>query len=242
MPGNTLDEAFPAVGWTLFAGERLIQRYLIYPRWFHDRLVCARYASIPLCNLQTDALTTMLDVTFGRQLQQGRHLLWIQEGSKYPDLGGSFGTGMVVSTTTLSAGSKGSKVSSANAGAGTGSSASASSGGEELLWEIWSDRLEEPCINEIGIYRTLSVELEIRALAISAIMNSLELDETMSLHHQANSRGGANPSASAGVGVGVGVGGSKGEGVAAEGVMNATSGHNNNSSLFSDASCIRTFK
>ena len=86
MPANSLDSLFPAIGWQLFCAERMVQRFLIFPRWFDDRLTAARYAHIPLCNLGTDALTTMIDVTFSRQLLHNRHLLWCSEGTG-PDLG-----------------------------------------------------------------------------------------------------------------------------------------------------------
>ena len=205
MPGNSLDELFPAVGWSMFAAERMIQRFLIFPIWFNDRLECSRYAGIPLCNLQSDALTTILDVSFGRQLQQSRHLLWIQEGNKYPDLGSS-SIGCV------------------------GNSSNSGGTEDELLWEIWSDRLEEPVINEPGVYRTMSVELDVYAMAICAIMNSLDLDETMSLHNQSAA------SATAGQ-VGVKAKGSNGNDGDSVVVLPGS-----NTNAFSDASCIRTFK
>jgi hypothetical protein len=87
MPAHSLDQLFPAVGWQMFAAERMMQRFLIFPRWFDDRLACARYAHIPLCNLGPDALTTMIDVIFSRQLTHNRHLLWASEGTNSPDLG-----------------------------------------------------------------------------------------------------------------------------------------------------------
>lgn len=88
MPPNTLDNYYPAVGWQMFAAERMMQRYLIFPRWFDDRLNCSRYSCIPICNLGNDALTTMMDVLFARQLTHNRHLLWASDsGSGAPDLG-----------------------------------------------------------------------------------------------------------------------------------------------------------
>jgi hypothetical protein len=87
MPAHSLDQLFPAVGWQMFAAERMVQRFLIFPRWFDDRLACARYSHIPLCNLGPDALTTVIDVVFSRQLTHNRHLLWASEGTNSPDLG-----------------------------------------------------------------------------------------------------------------------------------------------------------
>jgi DNA polymerase epsilon subunit 1 len=87
LAGNTLDELFPALGWQMFIAERIVQRYLIFPRWFADRLHCARYSHVPVCNLGVDAITTMIDVSYARVLQQGRHLLWASE-TRVPDVGG----------------------------------------------------------------------------------------------------------------------------------------------------------
>ena len=89
MSANSLDELFPAVGWQMFVAERMIQRYLIFPRWFENRLQSARHSHIPVCNLGSDSLTTILDVVFARQLVHNRHLLWASERSASPDLGGA---------------------------------------------------------------------------------------------------------------------------------------------------------
>ena len=87
IPGNSLDELFPAIGWQMFISERLVQRYLYFPNWFADRLRSSRSCHIPVCNLGADSITTMADVTFARVLHQGRHLSWASECSG-PDIGG----------------------------------------------------------------------------------------------------------------------------------------------------------
>jgi hypothetical protein len=93
MPTNSLDEAFPAVGWQYYAAEKMIQRFLLFPRWFKDRLSIARYSSIPLCNFSNDCLTDVTDMIFARQLTQQRHLLWASETINQPDLGQGFSGG-----------------------------------------------------------------------------------------------------------------------------------------------------
>lgn len=139
MPANSLDEAFPALGWSIFAAERMVQRFLIFPRWFEDRLRCARFAQMPVCNIQNDAVTSMTDVLFARQLHQHRHLLWASEASNIPDVGQGV------------------------------------NGGSDI-WYVWSDPLPEPVINNVGVYRTFVVELDLYGLAVCAIMNSAELE------------------------------------------------------------------
>lgn len=87
MAANTQDSEFPFF-WQSYVAQRMIQRFLIFPRWFNDRLQSARFAGIPLCNLGTDAPTAIIDVAFSRQLQHNRHLLWASS-DPLPDIGGS---------------------------------------------------------------------------------------------------------------------------------------------------------
>lgn len=87
IPCNSLDELFPAIGWQMFISERLIQRYLYFPKWFADRLQSSRSSHIPVCNLGADSIITMTDVLYARVLHQGRHLLWASDNN-VPDIGG----------------------------------------------------------------------------------------------------------------------------------------------------------
>ncbi|CAN0333577.1 unnamed protein product, partial [Discosporangium mesarthrocarpum] len=90
VPGNGEDDRYPALGWQSFAGERMIQRFLLTPMWLKDRLDCARYAHIPLANIGPDAPCSMADIFFGRNLKNNRHILWASETTR-PDLGGAEG-------------------------------------------------------------------------------------------------------------------------------------------------------
>ena len=88
MPSNADDNYFPGLQWQMFVAKRMIQRFLIFPRWFADRLECSRYAHIPLCNLGPDSLTSIIDISFSRQLVHNRHLLWASN-DPFPDIGGA---------------------------------------------------------------------------------------------------------------------------------------------------------
>jgi DNA polymerase epsilon subunit 1 len=135
MPANSTDDNFPSVGWQMFVANRIVQRSLLFSRWFEDRLKCARYAHIPVCNLGSNAPTTMIDIIFARQLQHNRHLLWASDG-KMPDIGGA----------------------------------------ETDEHGAWSIPLSEPVINEPGVYKGVSVELDLYGLSICAILSSIALD------------------------------------------------------------------
>ncbi|CAN0492751.1 unnamed protein product, partial [Hapterophycus canaliculatus] len=65
-------------------------RFFIAPRWLADRLLCARYAHLPLANIGADAPCAMADAFYGRLLRHNRHVLWASETSR-PDLGGTEG-------------------------------------------------------------------------------------------------------------------------------------------------------
>ncbi|CAM9190271.1 unnamed protein product [Chrysoparadoxa australica] len=90
MPSNAEDSRYPALSWQTFAGQRMVQRFLLLPAWLSDRLQCARYARIPLGNISADALCSMADVYLARILHHNRHLLWCSESAQ-PDLGGAEG-------------------------------------------------------------------------------------------------------------------------------------------------------
>ena len=88
MPFNSEDGMYPALGWQVFLSARMIQRFLLLPQFFLDRLHSSRFSEIPVCNLGRDAPTTMIDVLFARQLRHNRHLLWASE-TNFPDIGGA---------------------------------------------------------------------------------------------------------------------------------------------------------
>ena len=88
MPANAKDEMFPAVGWQTKLAKTVIERFLEYPENFATRLEYSRFAHVPVCNLGSDPHNTIIDVLFGRKLQQHNHLLWASESS-IPDLGGA---------------------------------------------------------------------------------------------------------------------------------------------------------
>ena len=83
VPVNLMDEQFPALNWQMFVSERIIQRFVHFPEWFHDRVECARYAHVPIANLGDDATMTMTDVIFARQLLHNRHLLWVSKSNEH---------------------------------------------------------------------------------------------------------------------------------------------------------------
>ena len=88
MPANSQDGDFPALLWQPRITRIMLQRFLFFPAWYEDRLKSARFAQVPIGNLGTDAMMSMIDVLFARQLEHNKHILWAANGP-LPDLGGS---------------------------------------------------------------------------------------------------------------------------------------------------------
>jgi DNA polymerase epsilon subunit 1 len=88
MPVNTKDGDFPALLWQNRIARIMIQRFLFFPSWFHDRVKSARFAQIPIGNLGSDAVISIIDTLFARHFEHNRHVLWGSNES-LPDLGGS---------------------------------------------------------------------------------------------------------------------------------------------------------
>lgn len=81
------DMHIPNLTWRRDLGVQSIQSFYSSFDSFADRLNCARYAQIPLCNLATDLATQMCDVSFARLLEANKQVLWCSL-SEEPDLGG----------------------------------------------------------------------------------------------------------------------------------------------------------
>ena len=60
--------------------------------WLRNRVELARYAHVPLSDLQGDPTVAVADVLFARNLRDANHLLWMLDES-LPDLGGWLGEG-----------------------------------------------------------------------------------------------------------------------------------------------------
>lgn len=88
MPANSLDSQFPALLWQSRIARIMIQRFLFFPLWYEDRLRSSRFAQVPIGNLGSDAMMSMIDVLYARHLEHNRHVLWAANGP-LPDLGGS---------------------------------------------------------------------------------------------------------------------------------------------------------
>lgn len=55
--------------------------------WLDSRIQFSRNTVIPLCNIESDAQSFVIDTLLARNLINNKHLLWYSDSAK-PDLGG----------------------------------------------------------------------------------------------------------------------------------------------------------
>ncbi|RKP05010.1 hypothetical protein THASP1DRAFT_10612, partial [Thamnocephalis sphaerospora] len=86
MPSHKDEHALPHLNWQRQAARRMVQHYLQLDRWLSERIEIARYADVPLCNLEGDTTLFLADLFFARRLQASGHVLWWSRTGR-PDLG-----------------------------------------------------------------------------------------------------------------------------------------------------------
>ncbi|KAI8802655.1 putative DNA polymerase epsilon catalytic subunit A [Cladochytrium replicatum] len=87
IPSLKQDRQFPALGWQLPQCRAMMSHYFELSAWLADHIALARYASLPLCNLEHDYLVFMGDLLVARRLTKQDMILWYSTSGK-PDLGG----------------------------------------------------------------------------------------------------------------------------------------------------------
>jgi hypothetical protein len=81
------DNEFPALDWVRYAVRNMTSRFTEVGIWLNEKIDFSRYTVIPLCNLEADSQSFVIDTLYARSLYQNKHLLWYSEGH-LPDLGG----------------------------------------------------------------------------------------------------------------------------------------------------------
>ncbi|CAG8479600.1 11654_t:CDS:2 [Racocetra fulgida] len=81
------NDDLPSLNWQRYAFSRMITKYLIVGQIITQRIKKARYARIPLCNLNNDSSIFISDVLFARRLIKNDIILWWSPYRK-PDHGG----------------------------------------------------------------------------------------------------------------------------------------------------------
>eukprot|EP01105_Mastigella_eilhardi_P017644 TRINITY_DN4063_c0_g1_i2.p1 TRINITY_DN4063_c0_g1~~TRINITY_DN4063_c0_g1_i2.p1 ORF type:complete len:2253 (-),score=629.40 TRINITY_DN4063_c0_g1_i2:1326-7811(-) len=113
MPFNQAESVYPPLGWEAHLAKVVARKCVEFvggepadvcgtqtqatqtqtqkedtDTWLEYQLKCARYANVPLGNMEADTCLFLADVLFARELQSSQCLLWVS-GNNRPDLGGS---------------------------------------------------------------------------------------------------------------------------------------------------------
>lgn len=81
------DSNLPSLGWQAFVAKRVVTHYLALGSWILHLMELARYGRIPICNLEKDDPTFLIDIDYARRLQRSNVVLWWSPSPK-PDHGG----------------------------------------------------------------------------------------------------------------------------------------------------------
>ncbi|KAI1296371.1 DNA polymerase epsilon catalytic subunit [Mortierella claussenii] len=87
MPCSKNTKPFQALAWQTSATKRMLAQLLTVGGWVTEQTALARYADVPVCNIEQDSPIFVTDVLLARQLVRHDMLLWWSPSSK-PDLGG----------------------------------------------------------------------------------------------------------------------------------------------------------
>ncbi|KAI4373579.1 hypothetical protein MLD38_011693 [Melastoma candidum] len=87
IPSHARDSQYQVLGWQQVAAKVGMQRSAASLQWLNERISLARYAHVPLGNLEVDWLVFIGDVFFSRALHDQQQVLWISDNG-IPDLGG----------------------------------------------------------------------------------------------------------------------------------------------------------
>ncbi|KAJ1330700.1 hypothetical protein BSLG_009152 [Batrachochytrium salamandrivorans] len=88
VPNHKSDSQFPSIGWQQYGLRRMLGHFLNLGDFLTDRIELARYADIPVCNIESDYTLFLSDVFMARRLIGADAVLWFSLSGK-PDLGGA---------------------------------------------------------------------------------------------------------------------------------------------------------
>ncbi|KAL2635827.1 hypothetical protein R1flu_007306 [Riccia fluitans] len=87
IPANGRDSQYQALGWQPIAARVAMHRCVASSMWLQERVSLARYAHVPLGNIDSDWLLFTADTLYARALRDNQQVLWSSDNG-IPDLGG----------------------------------------------------------------------------------------------------------------------------------------------------------
>lgn len=68
--------SLPAVGWHTLISKRIVNHYLVLASWIKNLISLAKYGNIPICNLQAQNMSYLIDIEYARRLTNENIVLW----------------------------------------------------------------------------------------------------------------------------------------------------------------------
>ena len=88
IPSIASDDVYPQLGWETPTVRCMMKRSLEVDEWWEDQTDLARFARIPIGNIEGDSRAFIADVAFGRSLTSQNFCIWYSTAA-LPDLGGN---------------------------------------------------------------------------------------------------------------------------------------------------------
>lgn len=79
--------SLPAIGWQSLIMKRIFNHYFVLASWIKNLISLSNYSKIPLCNLQIENMSYLIDIQYARKLSQNNIVLWWSP-NPLPDHGG----------------------------------------------------------------------------------------------------------------------------------------------------------
>ncbi|KAI8052820.1 hypothetical protein BDF22DRAFT_633316 [Syncephalis plumigaleata] len=90
MPSHQEENQFPALNWHRWCVRLMLDRYFELDIWLQERIALARYANVPIGNIDGDATQLLMDVFFARRLRANSHVLWWSSSLSSSSSSGSY--------------------------------------------------------------------------------------------------------------------------------------------------------
>ena len=88
IPSIASDDNYPQLGWETPTVRRMMKRSLEVDEWWTEQSELARFARLPIGNIEGDSRAFIADVAFGRALTSQNFCMWYSTAA-LPDLGGN---------------------------------------------------------------------------------------------------------------------------------------------------------
>lgn len=79
--------SLPAIGWQSLISKRIVNHYLLVASWVKNMVALANYSNIPLCNIQLENTSYLIDIAYARRLSESNIVIWWSP-DPCPDHGG----------------------------------------------------------------------------------------------------------------------------------------------------------